>query len=195
MWRAPAIAIVITSQALLLSAVGLSAHLLQQAAPPPLPPPAVTEADPATAEAWRGLALATLAGLDVPPFEDGIAQLTPQALVLDVAYLEDRLLTDTTATPSVRVLPHYRDGEVDGFRLSGVSPGSLPHRLGLRSGDVLRRLNGAPLSHPSQCFAVLQRPRLPERITLELERQGRPHMVVWMLWRPDGQKVSESRSL
>jgi general secretion pathway protein C len=67
-----------------------------------------------------------------------------------------------------------RQGEdVVGMQLGRIRAGTLLHELGLRNGDVLRTINGFDFSSPEQALHAYGRLRLADRLTLELQREGR----------------------
>jgi S1-C subfamily serine protease len=41
-----------------------------------------------------------------------------------------------------RGIPSYQDGKTTGFKLVGVRPGSVLAAMGIRSGDIVRSVNG-----------------------------------------------------
>lgn len=69
-----------------------------------------------------------------PPEPEPAVRRVPRALFL-LAWAE--------APP--RVIPHYRNDQFEGLKLVGVRRGSVASLVGLRSGDVIVKLNGAPL--------------------------------------------------
>jgi len=56
------------------------------------------------------------------------------------------LTVDELARMGRALLHRDEDGVFDGYRLSAIRSDSLPYTLGLRSGDVVHRVNGMPLS-------------------------------------------------
>ncbi len=63
-----------------------------------------------------------------------------------------------------------------GLRLDAVSPDSMPSARGLKAGDILREVNGRPLSSLADLQAILSNP--PKAgLQLTLERAGRPFVI------------------
>ena len=73
----------------------------------------------------------------------------------------------------MRVFPEMRDGKVIGMRVMGITPGSLPERLGLSNGDRLERVNGCELSNVHNALMLYTRLRSLSRLDVALERRGR----------------------
>ena len=73
----------------------------------------------------------------------------------------------------VRVVPNFKDGEPDGFKLLSIKRGSLIHQGGLRDGDIIKRVNGIEIDSPEKAFEVYEQLRNEPLITVEIIRGGR----------------------
>jgi len=72
-----------------------------------------------------------------------------------------------------RALLHQgEDGGVDGYRISRIRGGSLADELGLRSGDVVHSVNGAPLRNIREAEEVARCMSYADSRTVELTRRG-----------------------
>ena len=67
-----------------------------------------------------------------------------------------------------------------GLRIDDLSPDSLPAVRGLKPGDLLREMNGRPLSTIGDLQAILSSPPKPG-LQLTLERAGRPVLIEYRL--------------
>jgi type II secretion system protein C len=74
---------------------------------------------------------------------------------------------------SARIVPEVRDGQVVGLRLYSVLPGGRFDRIGLRNGDLVRTVNGLPLSSPEKALEVYAHLGSSRHVWLEVEREGR----------------------
>jgi hypothetical protein len=74
----------------------------------------------------------------------------------------------------VKVVPEQRDGKVVGLRLRGVRSNGLLGLIGLREGDRLDSINGYSVTEPNQMLALYVRIRQVERLSIAIERDGRP---------------------
>jgi serine protease Do len=72
--------------------------------------------------------------------------------------------------PAVRNALGYEEN--DGAAVLGVSPGSPAQAAGLQSWDVIRSVNGQSIHTSSQLFALVQRTRVGDVITLDVWRKG-----------------------
>jgi general secretion pathway protein C len=72
----------------------------------------------------------------------------------------------------VRIVPAYRDGQPEGFKVFAIRPDSLFSKLGIVNGDVVRRINGFELNSAANALEVYSRLQGASRIDVELERGG-----------------------
>ena len=73
---------------------------------------------------------------------------------------------------NARVVPYYRGGQPYGFRVSDVVEGSQIHDHGMRSGDIIRSVNGVPIRTPQDALSAYQELQSSSSVQLEVERQG-----------------------
>jgi len=80
-----------------------------------------------------------------------------------------------------RIVPNYRDGQARGFKLVGVRPGSLYRAMGLRSGDVIRTVNGEEINTPEQAIGLYQALKGATRVEVTMERRRRDITFVYRI--------------
>jgi general secretion pathway protein C len=73
----------------------------------------------------------------------------------------------------VRMVPNFKDGQPDGFKLLSIKSGSLIHRSGFRDGDIIKRVNGIEIDSPEKAFEVYEQVKNEPVITVEVMRGGR----------------------
>ncbi|MCG8435123.1 MAG: type II secretion system protein GspC [Gammaproteobacteria bacterium] len=97
----------------------------------------------------------------------------------DIVALRDAIKEDpTNLTEIIRPIPVSRNGQQIGYR---VYPGRQRQRfarLGLRSGDIVTSVNGAPLTDPASGVEVFANLQIDEPITLTIERNGTEQQLV-----------------
>lgn len=71
-----------------------------------------------------------------------------------------------------RVVPYFKQGEPYGFRISNVDNDSPLYGVGVRSGDVIRSVNGIPVRSPEDAFKAYQQLGNLSSVQIELERGG-----------------------
>lgn len=88
-----------------------------------------------------------------------------------------QVITQVLANPEpllrqVQLMPVMVGGQWSGFRARFVKEGSLVASLGLRTGDVITRVNGETLDSPERLLSLLPLLRSAGRFEVELERDG-----------------------
>jgi general secretion pathway protein C len=73
---------------------------------------------------------------------------------------------------SARVVPYFKGGEPYGFRVSNLKEDAMIYEIGVRSGDIIRSVNGIPIRTPEDAFNVYQELQNESTVEVELERQG-----------------------
>lgn len=75
-----------------------------------------------------------------------------------------------------RAVPCRKEGRTAGFRITGISSGSLYEKIGLQNGDVLLRVNTRNLDNPAKLLSLYQEMRNKQHISLLLSRNGQDQM-------------------
>lgn len=91
---------------------------------------------------------------------------------LDRAYLDELLASPTTLARQARVMPSMRDGQMRGFKMYGIRPGSLPNLLGFKNGDMIVGINGQPMTSIESALGVYETLRAPGPVAVEVDRKG-----------------------
>lgn len=72
-----------------------------------------------------------------------------------------------------QAVPYLEAGVTTGFELKMIRRNSLIAQLGLKRGDILRRVNGIALDSPEKALQIFGQLRQAEHITIDLERRGK----------------------
>lgn len=105
--------------------------------------------------------------------EDGVNKVDDNNYVID-RELVDRYLTDLDAISRLgRAIPHRgSDGEIDGYRLSGVRRRSIGDKIGIKNGDIVHSVNGQDLTSMQGAMAAYQTLQTENNFTFEVTRRG-----------------------
>ena len=90
-----------------------------------------------------------------------------------VTELNEQLEDLNALSRQARVIPHYRDGKPQGFKIVGVRPGSLYSQIGVRSGDILKSVNGEEISSPNKALELYEKLKNSDNVAVDVERRGR----------------------
>lgn len=81
--------------------------------------------------------------------------------------------------PFARVVPHFLGATYAGFKVVGVRPGSIYRAIGMRSGDVVKAIDGVVMDHPEKAMLFFEALERRQAVTLEIERRGQPKTLRW----------------
>ncbi len=79
----------------------------------------------------------------------------------------------------VRLIPVVKNGETIGFKFTYINPRSLLYKYGLRSGDLVKSINGMPVRTAEEAFKIYNMLRNENRIKLEVERNGKRKVIIY----------------
>ena len=105
-------------------------------------------------------------------YDKGVAKVGEWEYKIDRGMLESELSDLTRLGMQARVVPNYIGGKYQGFKLVGVRPNSLYRAIGVRSGDVIKRVNSMEIDSPNKALQLFEKLRTSRRISLDITRNG-----------------------
>lgn len=103
---------------------------------------------------------------------DGVKQLSDNNYVVAKSEINNALTNLSELATKARIVPSFRNGVANGFKLFSIVPDSLYAKIGIQNGDVIRRINGYEMNSPDKALEIYQKLRDASRIEIELERRG-----------------------
>ena len=111
----------------------------------------------------------------------GVKKVGKNTYEIDREMLNEQLDDLSALSRQARVIPHYREGKPQGFKLVGVRPGSLYSHIGVRSGDVLKAVNGEEITSPTKALELYEKLKNSDNVTVDVERRGRKQTLEYMI--------------
>ncbi len=87
--------------------------------------------------------------------------------VLEKARDLNKLLT------TLRIAPYYIKGEFIGYRLAMIKSNSFLYKIGLRAGDIIKRINGEDISSPERLVEMLSKLDTVTAVNIDMIRRGK----------------------
>jgi type II secretion system protein C len=69
--------------------------------------------------------------------------------------------------------PYRKNGQIEGYQLKKVRPYNILYKFGIRSGDVIKRVNGKELNSTEKLYSMWQTMQNESQISVDVERNGR----------------------
>jgi general secretion pathway protein C len=103
---------------------------------------------------------------------DGVKQLSENNYVVAKKEIDNALTNLSDLATKARIVPSFKNGVPNGFKLFSIVPDSLYAKIGIQNGDVIRRINGYEMNSPDKALEIYQKLRDANRIEVEVERRG-----------------------
>lgn len=132
--------------------------------------PAATQPAAAQPAAERGARPGASVGIEGA--DKAISCASENSCTVERAFVEKLMANPNQLMSQARMFPVTKDGETQGFRVSGIRNGSLAMLLGLKNGDVVSEINGAKLGTIDDALAMYQKLRRANHLSVTVERGG-----------------------
>jgi general secretion pathway protein C len=86
--------------------------------------------------------------------------------------ITDVLSNLSQVATQARIVPNFRNGKADGFKLFSIRPNSIYAKIGIRNGDIIKKINDYVIDSPDKALEVYQKLKDASNIKVELERRG-----------------------
>jgi general secretion pathway protein C len=103
---------------------------------------------------------------------EGVRAVSKDKYEIDRAVIDTTLNNLNTIATQARIVPSFKNGVANGFKLFSIQPGSLYASIGVENGDVIQRVNGYEINSPEKALELYQKLRESGHVTIELERGG-----------------------
>jgi general secretion pathway protein C len=112
-------------------------------------------------------------GKDDPKLGEGIKKLGDDKWAIERGEIDKTLSNLNTIAMQARIVPSFKNGESNGFKLFAIRPGSLYSKLGIQNGDIIHKINGYPMNSPDKALEIYQKLKNARSIDIELTRRGK----------------------
>jgi general secretion pathway protein C len=102
----------------------------------------------------------------------GVKQLSDNDDEIPRAEIDKTLANLNDVAMQARIVPAFKDGVAQGFKLFSIRPDSIYSKIGIQNGDVIKRINGFDLNSPEKALEIYSKLKESSRIDIEVERNG-----------------------
>ncbi len=103
---------------------------------------------------------------------DGVKQISENSYTISKKEIDNALANLSDLATKARIVPSFKNGAPNGFKLFSIVPDSLYSKIGVQNGDVIHKINGYEMNSPDKARESYQKLRDATRIDIELERRG-----------------------
>lgn len=76
------------------------------------------------------------------------------------------------AMQGIQAGPHRVNGQIEGFKLIRIRPYNILYEYGIRSGDIIKRINGKKVDSTEKLFNMWQGMKNESKMIIDVERNG-----------------------
>jgi general secretion pathway protein C len=105
---------------------------------------------------------------------DGIRQVAEDRYEIERNVIDTTLGDLNRIATQARIVPSFKNGVANGFKLFSIQPGSLYASIGIQNGDVIQRVNGYEINSPEKALELYQKLKEAGQVRIDGERAGRP---------------------
>ena len=111
--------------------------------------------------------------LNSAPYTEDIVEIAPSTYIVDAQLVSRAQKNPQRYIGAMRADVAHKNGKAVGFKVSGIRPGSTVFALGLRSGDILKAVNGQPLTSVDQAVVAMATMQMNTKFRLDVQRNNR----------------------
>ncbi len=112
---------------------------------------------------------------------DKIEKISDTEYRIDRSALDEILEQQAKLMRGTRIRPKKQGGDVVGMRVSRVRNGTLLDSIGIRTGDIIKSINGFDLTNPQKALEAYGRLQSATELKVEIERGGKPVTLEYQL--------------
>jgi general secretion pathway protein C len=79
-----------------------------------------------------------------------------------------------TIMTQARIVPHFIEGKIAGYKIFAIKPDSIYTDLGMVNGDVLQKVNGVEIESPEKALQIISQLKTETDFQIDVVRNGKP---------------------
>jgi len=103
---------------------------------------------------------------------EGVRQTGKDQYQIDRSVIDSTLNNLNAIATQARIVPSFKNGVANGFKLFSIQPGSLYASIGIENGDVVQRINGYEINSPEKALELYQKLREAGHVIIDGEKGG-----------------------
>jgi len=95
------------------------------------------------------------------------------------AEIDNVLSNMSKLATQARIVPSFKNGKANGFKLFSIRPNSLYDKLGIQNGDIVQQINGYEINSPDKALEIYSKLKDAQTITVDLQRRGKSRTMTY----------------
>jgi len=104
---------------------------------------------------------------------DGVTKTAEGEYEIPRAEIDNVLSNLNKIATQARIVPSFRNGKANGFKLFSIRPNSLYAKIGIQNGDIVQKINGYEINSPDKALAIYSKLKDANNISVDLLRRGK----------------------
>ena len=101
-----------------------------------------------------------------------VKKVSESDYMIDESEVENALNNINKLMTQVRVVPNFKDGVANGFKVFSIKPNSIFAKIGLKNGDIIQNINDQDITSPDKAFLAFQELKNEKNFTVAISRRG-----------------------
>ncbi len=106
------------------------------------------------------------------PTAAGIKKIDDKHYQIERSTVNSALADMNKLASDARIVPSFKNGQANGFKLFSIKPDSLYSQIGVQNGDVIQSINGFDMNSPDKALEAYSKLRSASSLDLQIERGG-----------------------
>ncbi len=103
----------------------------------------------------------------------GVKKVSDSEYTIPKAEVDNVLSNMSKLATQARIVPSFRNGKANGFKLFSIRPNSLYAKIGIQNGDIIQKINGYEINSPDKALAIYSKLKDATNISVDLLRRGK----------------------
>jgi len=95
------------------------------------------------------------------------------------AEIDNVLSNMSKLATQARIVPSFKNGKANGFKLFSIRPDSLYAKIGIQNGDIVQQINGYEMNSPDKALEIYSKLKDAQTITVDLLRRGKSQTMTY----------------
>ncbi len=112
-------------------------------------------------------------GREDEPDDSNIRKTKAGEYEIPKAEIDGALSNMSKLATQARIVPSFKDGKANGFKLFSIRPNSLYQKIGIQNGDIIQKINGFEMNSPEKALEIYGKLKDAQTVTVDLVRRGK----------------------